>query len=155
MACAGSFNCGSQEVNNYLRKDAWKFHDRRSHRVTYAHLLDDAGPAGFVALACVTEEVRKLPHTHFHRFGIPSHFPCLQLVWLGVKTQHQGQKIGTRLVGKAIETFAMVGEKIGLPHLVLVPISDDVKPFYRRLGFVEYDGGSRMFLPLQTALAVA
>lgn len=151
-ACGGRFNCGAKEINSYLRRDAWKLHSRHTHRVTYAHLCENDQPAGFLTLATVTEEVGKLRGTFFHRFGGADRFPCLQLVWLGVSLEHQGMKIGTRLVGRAIETFADVGAKVGLPHLILVPISDDVKPFYERLGFTEYDDGRRMFLPLQTAI---
>lgn len=151
-ACGARFNCGAAEINQYLRREAWKLHSRHTHRVTYAHLCGNASPAGFLTLATVTEEVGKLPGTFFHKFGGANRFPCLQLVWLGVGVEHQGRKIGTRLVGKAIETFADVGAKIGLPHLILVPISNDVKPFYERLGFTEYDDGQRMFLPLQTAI---
>lgn len=154
-ACGARFNCGATEINRYLKRDAWRLHSRHSHRVTYAHLSDDALPAGFLTLATVTEEVGKLKGTFFHRFGGADRFPCLQLVWLGVSLDHQGKKIGTRLVGKAIETFAEVGAKVGLPQLILVPISDEVKPFYQRLGFTEYDEGRRMFLPLRTAIEAA
>lgn len=151
-ACRGRFNCGAAEVNSYLRRDAWKLHNQLTHRVTYSHYPTVSEPNGFVALAAVTEEIRKLPGTFYHRFGGAERFPCLQLVWLGVGTRHQGNKIGKRLVAKAIDTFADVGQKIGLPHLILVPISNDVKPFYRNLGFEEYDNGARMYLPLQTAI---
>lgn len=150
-ACKKGFTCGAREVDDYLRKQAWDAHKRGSHRVTSVHLGGNDAPVAFYSLACVTEQIGKLGGA-YHLFGGADHFPCLQLVWLGVHTQFQGKQIGKRLVGRVIETFAAVGEQIGLPHLVLVPISDDVKEFYRALGFVEYDGGTKMFLPLQTAI---
>lgn len=151
-ACNRDFTCGERDVDKYFRKHAWDAHDRGSHRVTYSHLPTAEHPIGFYSLASVTEEIGKLPGQYW-RFGGGDRFPCLQLVWLGVHRRFHGKKIGTRLVADVIATFAEVGERVGLPHLVLVPISEDVKPFYRELGFTEYDEGRKMFLPLQSAIA--
>jgi len=151
-ACSRGFACGESDIDRYLEKEAWKAHKNGLHRVTCSHLEGNGHPAGFYALASVTEEIGKLPG-QYHLFGGADRFPCLQLVWLGVHGRFQGQKIGKRMVARVINTFAEVGQRIGPPHLVLIPISDEVKPFYRDLGFTEYDNGSRMFLPLQTAVA--
>lgn len=152
-ACQTRFTCGATSIDKYLAKEAWKQHTTGVHRVTYGHLENSAAPAAFFSLACVTEEISKLKGT-YHPFGGADRFPCLQLVWLGVHRKLQGQSIGKLMVGKAIKIFAEVGEQIGLPHLVLIPISDEVKPFYKSLGFREYDGGQRMYLPLQFAMEV-
>ncbi len=56
------------------------------------------------------------------------------------------------MVGRVVSLFAEIGPLIGLPHLIVVPLSRDLVPFYRELGFEEYDNGSRMFLPIQSAL---
>jgi len=150
-ACKTRFTCGAKDIDKYLANDAWKQHSRGTHRVTYCHLTASSAPAGFFTLACVTEEIRKIKGA-YHPFGGSDRFPCLQLVWLGVHSNLQGQKIGKLMLAQAIATFARVGEQIGLPHLVLIPISDEVKPFYAKLGFREYDGGQRMFLPLESAI---
>lgn len=151
IGCKSRFCCGAKSVNDYLRKEAWKKHTRGQHRVTHASLADERALCGYFALATVAEEVGKLPG-QYQLFGTGDHFPCLQLVWLGVDTTMQGRGIGKTLVGSVIQTFAQVGSVIGLPHLILVPIDDDVKPFYRGLNFEDYDGGKKMFLPLQTAI---
>jgi|GEM_PF-2917611 len=65
----------------------------------------------------------------------------------------QGARIGLAMLGRVVTLFAEFGSEIGLPHLIVVPISEDVKRFYRKMGFEDYDGGSRMFLPLQVARA--
>ena len=152
-ACGQTFICGERDIDKYFGREAWKSHSQGAHRVTCASLRNSTAAAGFASYACATEVASKLPG-RYHLFGGGDRFPCLQLVWLGVHRQMQGQKIGKRLVGSVISTFAEVGYKIGLPHLVLVPINDGVKPFYRSLGFEEYDKGSKMFLPLQFALEV-
>jgi GNAT superfamily N-acetyltransferase len=152
-ACQSQFKCGATSIDKYFAREAWKQHTGGVHRVTYGHLEGSTAPAAFFSLACVTEEISKLKGP-YHPFGGADRFPCLQLVWLGVHKALQGQKIGSLMVGKVVEIFANVGAQIGLPHLVLVPISEDVKPFYLSLGFREYDDGKRMFLPLQSAIEV-
>lgn len=149
-ADTSDFCCGEKAVNDFFRKDAWKMHGRATHRVTCASLPGSNAIAGFYSLACVTEQVTKLPGA-YAMFGGKGEFPCLQLAWMGVRRNMQKGKIGTAMLGKIVVTFAEVGELIGLPHLIVVPINDDVKRFYRTMGFEEYDGGARMFLPLQLA----
>lgn len=150
-ACSKDFTCGERVVDKYFRKEAWDFHDRGPHRVTFSHLPAAETAIGFYSLASVTEEIGKLKGQYWP-FGGSNRFPCLQLVWLGVHTSFQGKKVGKRLVADAIATFAQVGARVGLPHLILVPISDAVKPFYHELGFTEYDDGAKMYLPLQSAI---
>lgn len=145
------FCCGAKSVNDYLRKEAWDKHESGQHRVTYASLPNGAAVCGYYSLAAATEELGKLPG-RYHIFGGGNHFACMQLVWLGVDSTLQRNGIGKALVGRVIETFASVGVQIGLPHLILVPIDDDIKDFYGSFGFQEYDGGNKMFLPLQTAI---
>jgi GNAT superfamily N-acetyltransferase len=103
-------------------------------------------------VASVAEEVRHLPGHSYHILSGGGHFPCLQLVYLAVDQAHQGKGIGISMAGAVTELFADIGPRIGLPHLILVPINDDVIPFYEGLGFTCYLGGARMFLPLQSAL---
>jgi GNAT superfamily N-acetyltransferase len=153
-ASKASFECGEQQIDAYFKKDAWKQHDRAVHRVTCASLPGSDTAAGFYSLACITEEVRKLPGHHYAPFGGSQLFPCLQLAWIGVHRPMQGAQIGLRMLGKVVTTFATIGSQIGLPHLILLPINDDVKRFYKKMGFEEYDKGERMFLPLQTACEV-
>lgn len=144
------FCCGEKSVNDFFLNDAWKFHNRTSHRVTCASLKDGKAVAGFYSLASVTEEIRKLPG-NYARFGQSGEFPCLQLAWIGVQRPLQKANIGIAMLGRIVETFANVGMQIGLPHLIVVPINQDVKRFYKKMDFEEYDGGKRMFLSLQIA----
>ena len=150
-ATKAAFGCGERDIDNYYRKDAWKFHESARHRVTCCGLVGSSSAAGFYALTCVTEEIKKFPGSTLVSFGQSPYFPCLQLAWIGVHRPMQGAKIGFRMLGKIVTTFAEVGEAVSLPHLIVIPISENVKRFYRKMGFEEYDKGERMFLPLQVA----
>lgn len=56
------------------------------------------------------------------------------------------------MAGAVIELFADTGQKLGVPNLVLVPINDEVIPFYEELGFICYRDRCRMYLPLRDAV---
>jgi len=146
------FSCGEHEIDSWFAKDALKEHRKGTILTTCAYLPGIASPAGFYALASVAEEVSALKG-QYHRFGRGQYFPCLQLVFLAVHKRYQRKGIGTSMVGAVTSLFADIGPKIGLPHLILVPINDEVIPYYRdHLGFECYKKDSRMFLSLQAAL---
>lgn len=147
------FTCGEGEIDRWFAREALRDQDRGTILTTCAYLPEIASPAGFYALASVAEEVRHLPDHDYHHFGKGDYFPCLQLAYLAVHSRYQGRGIGTSMAGGVIELFADIGPKIGLPHLILVPINDGVVPYYRdQLGFQCYHKRTRMFLPLQAAL---
>jgi GNAT superfamily N-acetyltransferase len=147
------FTCGEDEIDRWFRNEALADHERGTILTTCAYLPGVASPAGFYSLASVAEEVSQLPGHDYHRFGKGEHFPCLQLVYLAVHRRYQRRGIGTSMVGAVLELFAEIGPKIGLPHLILVPINDDVISYYQdQLGFEPYHKDTRMFYPLQAAL---
>jgi GNAT superfamily N-acetyltransferase len=149
----GGFCCGARELDRFFTTGkALRDHRAGTILTTCAYLPGVAPPVGFYSIASVAESVKHLPGT-YRLFGGDDYFPALQLVYLGVQRAHQGQDIGTSMAGAVVELFADVGQKLGIPHLILVPLNDEVIPFYRdRLGFRCYKGTSRMYLPLQLAV---
>jgi len=146
------FSCGEQEIDRFFVQDALAEHKLGTIKTTCAYLPGIASPVGFFALASVCEETTQLPGK-YHNLGSPRVFPCLQMVFLAVHTRNQGKGVGSSMGGAVISLFAELGPKIGLPHLILVPINDEVVPYYEeKLGFTCYRNRSRMFLPLQSAL---
>jgi len=147
------FCCGARKLDRFLTSGkALRDHRAGTILTTCAYLPGIVPPVGFYSIASVAETVKHLPGT-YRLFGGDDYFPAMQLVYLGVHGTHQGQDIGTSMAGAVVSLFADVGQKLGLPHLILVPINDEVIPFYRdRLGFRCYKGTSRMYLPLQLAV---
>jgi len=145
------FTCGEREIDRWFARDALRDHERGIILTTCAFLPRIEAPVGFYSVATVAEDVKKLS-ARYHPFG-GGYFPCLQMVYLAVHRAHQGRDIGTTLAGAVTALFAEIGPKIGLPHLILVPINEDVIPFYEdQLGFTCYMDRCRMYLPLQAAL---
>ena len=149
-----SFCCGDAEIDKWFRSKSLKDHDKRKHIVTCVHTAgDDAGVIGFYALSTVIEEARNLPGVFYVPFfGNPNYFPCLSMVYLAVQQDQQRQGIGSAIMVKVILDFAVYGEQIGLPLLILTPLDNKVAAFYESLGFERYKRGLGMFLPLQTAI---
>lgn len=149
-----SFRCGVQEIDTWFRSKSLKDHGNRKHIVTCAYEGDDrAKPVGFYALSTVIEEARLLPGVRYVPFfGNPNYFPCLSMVYLAVAQDRQNRGIGSTIMAKLISDFAGHGEKIGLPLLILTPVSKKAAGFYAALGFEPYNHGVGMFLSLQTAI---
>ena len=146
------FRCGEPTLDQFLARKAWKHHQRGTILTTCAYLPGMIAPVGFYSIASVAEEVRNLPGS-YHLLGRGEYFPALQLVYLAVRRDHQRREIGTSMAGAVTELFAEIGPKIGLPHLILVPINEGVVAFYEdQLGFTCYMNRGRMYLPLQSAL---
>jgi hypothetical protein len=147
------FCCGARELDRFMTSGrALRDHRAGAVLTTCAYLPGILAPVGFYSITSVAESAKHLPGK-YRLFGGGDHFPALQLVYLGVQRPHQGQEIGTSMAGAVVAMFADLGQRLGIPHLILVPISDEVIPFYRdRLGFSCYKGTDRMYLPLQSAV---
>jgi GNAT superfamily N-acetyltransferase len=150
-----SFTCGDAEIDKWFRNAALKHHEARKHLVTCARFLESERVVGFYALSAVVEDVRKLPKASisFFSFGSDRYFPCIQLVYLAVETALQRDKLGKTIMGYALRDFAEIGQRIGMPAMILTPLNSDAARFYHDLGFLPYEGGTRMFLPLKSVLS--
>lgn len=151
-----NFVCGEADIDKWFRAKSLKDHIRHKHIVTCAHLAPDSlHPVGFFALSTVIEEARNLPSvSYIPFFGPPHYFPWLSMVYLAVDKAHQRQGIGSTMMVRVIRDFADLGERIGLPLLILTPLNGKLADFYEKLGFERYRRGGGMFLPLQTAIDV-
>jgi hypothetical protein len=151
------FTCGVSEIDTWFRNKSLNDHNKHKHVVTCASF--DEKPEeiiGFFVFSTVVEDAKKLTkQVPFFAFATDRFCPCLQLVYMAMRTDLQRKEHGGIVLGEIITTFAHVGSEIGLPALILTPINDDAERFYRRKGFVSYEKryGKGMYLPLQTAIA--
>lgn len=148
------FICGDREIDTWFRNKSINHHKNRVHIVTCVCFDDELGkPIGFYALSVVVEDATKLPNVGYRPFfGNPQYFPCLSLVYVAVQQTLQGKRIGSTMMGRVITEFADIGEKIGLPLLILTPLNSRAAAFYRGLGFAAYKKGSGMFLSIDAAI---
>jgi len=147
------FISGDGEIDSWLRKKALRDHAAGKHVVTCVREDGQDDILGFYALSSVVENAKALPDVKFFPFETDAYFPCLQLVYLAVHRPHQRQFYGTAIMAEMVRKFAEIGQYTGLPAIIVTPLNEDAKRFYLRLGFEPYSNGSRLVLPLQTAIA--
>ena len=161
-ACkCGSFCCGDQEIDGWLRGKARKEHQKLRCRVVTAHLAGNDAPVGFYSM-CWRLESEKLLHKSdwslFSQFFRPESgmFATLQLKYVGVQTQLQNQTFGEVIMGHAINAYLQIVEAAGDIPLTLVARNQRAETFYFRLGFRRYGPEvqemPRMLLPSQSVL---
>ena len=101
------FDCGSEELNQYLRKIA-RQHLNKGISRTFV-LVDDDMPTeilGFFTLASCEIFVEKLPRKYAKKF--PSKAPAVKLARLAVAKDRQKQGLGTHMMINAIERVIRV-----------------------------------------------
>lgn len=152
--CSG-FTCTNREITDWVRKRASNDHAPGVMHVTCAVPDGSARPIGFYAISTVAEEVANLPGRRYLSFRAGRHFPALHLVWLATDKAFQNRGLGKLMMGEVIREFAHIGERAGIPHLVLTPAAQDkdkLEAFYSRLGFEPYKDGESMYLSIEKAL---
>lgn len=149
------FACGDSEIDKWFRLKALDDHNSYKHLVTCVRHDDDGEKIlGFYALSAVTESARQLSGVKGFMLGGGADFPCLQLVYLAVRKGSQNEGYGTAIIGDVIRCFAEIGKLIGIPAMIVTPLNADARRLYERLGFEGYGRNGRLYLPLQSAIAV-
>jgi len=125
------FDCGIQDLNQWLVERALHAHRRGSAR-TYVVIGDDGLLAGYLALAATGIGRQRGP---FHR-DMPDPVPAVLLARLAVATGAQGRGLGRALVEHAWRTCRAVSEQIGVRGLVVDATDENATRFYRSCDFV-------------------
>jgi GNAT superfamily N-acetyltransferase len=155
----GAFRCGEPHLDKWFLKHAGKRHDAHTCRVTTVHLADAPEPIGFYAMALVLESDRFLSGDGPIRNRVINKlYPALHLEYLAVDQDHQGEGVGTDMMGRIVGTYLNAVLEFGVPVLTLAPLNDKLVTFYEGLGFRPYAkhiGERRMMLPAQTIIDMA
>jgi GNAT superfamily N-acetyltransferase len=129
----GTFDCGSEPLNEYLRKYALQNHQNRSAR-TYVALRDNRVvgyytlAAGSVARADTPDRVAK---------GLANHpVPVILLARPAVDHTEQGRGLGKGLLKNALLRVAQAADLIGCRALLVHAKDATAKAFYEKFEFV-------------------
>jgi GNAT superfamily N-acetyltransferase len=142
-----AFSCGDHSIDTWFRKNAWDHHCALRCRVTTVHDAADDTLAGFYAVCVTLEDDRFLDrHSQLKKFSIGRYFPALQVHYVAVRREFQGQGIGTIVMGRIVGIFRDAAESLGVPVMTLVALNTRAAALYKRMGFVYYGGhgSSRM-----------
>lgn len=145
-----TFDCGSEELNNFLKAKARQNQTAGFNRTFVAVKSDDPDKKvlGFYSLSMGEIDLSNLPEAL--RKKLPKHpVPIARMGRLAVDKSTQGQGLGKFLLVDAMKRVQTASASVGVYALLVDAKDDPVKNFYKKYGFIELvDEPMTLFLPL-------
>jgi GNAT superfamily N-acetyltransferase len=150
-----SFDCGEQSLNQYLYSYASQDVRRRVNRVFVASTQNAPRQViGYYSLSAGSLEAADLPEELRRR--LPKYpVPVVLLGRLAVAKSHQGDGIGSILLGDALQRVAEASQVMAVYAVVVDALNNQAADFYRQFGFIPLPGQPRkLFLPMDSIAAL-
>jgi ribosomal protein S18 acetylase RimI-like enzyme len=147
----GTFTCGVESLDAYLRTQAGQDIRRRANAVFV--LVATATPMevlGYFPLCATALPPGDVPVAA--RKHIP-HYPLVSATLIGrlaVATSHQGQGLGQILLASALRKAFEASRAVGSSMVVVDAIDERAAAFYAGHGFVRLPESMRLLLPMRT-----
>ncbi len=141
------FDCGRQELNDWLRQVARQHQDKGLSK-TFVAIREDAPNriCGYYALTLAELENRHLPAAW--RKKLPRRIPGVRLGRLAVDKPYQGKRLGELLLVDALTRAQRIYTEAGGIGLFVDALDEQAAGYYRRFGFVAApDNSLLLFLP--------
>ena len=144
------FDCGRQELNDWLRQVARQHQDKGLSK-TFVAIRDEAPTriCGYFALTLAELENRHLPESW--RKKLPQRIPGVRLGRLAVDSQFQGKKLGELLLVDALTRAQRIYAEAGGIGLFVDAKDEQAAAYYRNFGF-EASPGNPLLLFLSAAV---
>ncbi len=128
------FDCGRQELNDWLRQVARQHQDKGLSK-TFVAVREDAPEhiCGYYALTLAELENRHLPEAW--RKKLPRRIPGVRLGRLAVDQRYQGKGLGELLLVDALTRARRIYTEAGGIGLFVDAIDERAADYYRRFGF--------------------
>jgi len=146
-----NFNCGSSELNDYLRRYARQNHESGGAKTFVAVPPGDAARIlGYYTISPGAIEFAKVPTTVSRRLG-RYEVPVFRLARLAVNLSNQGGGLGAELLLAAGRRALSVAAEVGGLALAIDAKSERAAQWYERFGAVRLlDDPLKLVLPLKT-----
>ncbi|MGH6942630.1 MAG: GNAT family N-acetyltransferase [Geminicoccaceae bacterium] len=146
-----SFDCGSAELNEYLRRHARQNHDSGAAKTFVAVSPDDSGRIlGYYSISPGAIEFARVPAAVTRRPG-RYEVPVYRLGRLAVGLPVQGQGMGSDLLLAAGARALAVASEVGGVALAIDAKDERGAGWYERLGALRLlDEAHKLVLPLAT-----
>jgi ribosomal protein S18 acetylase RimI-like enzyme len=145
------FDCGKELLNDYLKQQASQDIKRKlsvcfvitenKTRVIHGYytLSNNSIP-----LSSFSEKIqKKLPNTY-------KSIPTTLLGRLAIDKKYQGKGIGKILLIDALKRSYEISKEIGSFGVIVDPIDEEAKNFYRKYDFIELPDSKKMFIATKT-----
>lgn len=146
-----AFQCGNDQLDNYLKKQAKQDIKRRISRAFIASLPEEPSTVvGYYTLSTLSIELDQLPEETKRK--LPRHpIPGALIGRLAVSKHAQGHGIGKMLLANAIKRTLAVSQEIAIYAMVVDAIDKQAASFYRQYGFSTLGSHeNRLYLPLKS-----
>lgn len=143
-----SFDCGRQELNDWLRQVA-RQHQEKGLSRTFVAIREEEPEriCGYYALTLADLENRHLPAAW--RKKLPRRIPGVRLGRLAVDQRHQGKRLGELLLVDALARARRIHVEAGGIGLFVDAIDEQAAGYYLRFGFrVAPDNPLLLFYPV-------
>lgn len=143
------FDCGSPDLNDWLRHRAFKNESRFSR--TYG-ICEERRVVGYFCISAGSVERSQVPGRV--RRNAPDIIPVSIIGRLAVDRTHAGRGLGADLLSDALRRIALASQNIGIGAVLVHAKDEAAKRFYLSCAeFIEYPAGSRtLFLPIETII---
>ena len=145
------FDCGRQELNDWLRQVARQHQDKGLSKTFVAIREDEpARICGYYALTLAELENRHLPETW--RKKLPRRIPGVRVGRLAVDRQYQEKGLGELLLIDALTRARRIYAEAGGIGLFVDALDEQAAGYYRRFGFkIAPDNPLLLFLSARAA----
>lgn len=128
------FDCGRQELNDWLRQIARQYQGKGLSR-TFVAIREEYPDhiCGYYALSLAELENRHLPKAW--RKKLPRRIPGVRLARLAVDKQYQGKDLGKLLLVDVLTRSQRIHIEAGGIGLFVDAIDERAAGYYRRFGF--------------------
>lgn len=125
-----NFDCGSPELNGWLKD--WAFENHRSGNCRVFVVAKDRRVVGFYALTSASVE-RELAPPDIKKGGVPRALPCILLARLAVDLTEQGRGLGRAILADSVMRSIGVAEHVGARALLVHAQDPAARDFYLHL----------------------
>jgi GNAT superfamily N-acetyltransferase len=141
-----AFDCGRPELNDWLAHQAAQAQVRHNSARTFVLTEDGETILGYYALTSHSVDVdavsAQLARGQLRDYPIPA----VLLSRLAVAADHQGRRLGERLLADAVRQVVKASGSIGIALLVVDALDDRAASFYEKYGLERWPtDGLRLF----------
>ncbi|HAX2344580.1 TPA: GNAT family N-acetyltransferase [Escherichia coli] len=129
-----TFDCGSQLLNDWLRRRAIKNQHLNASRTFVVCLESTNQVVGYYSLA--TGSVSHVDLARGLRHNMPDPIPVVVLGRFAVDLRVQGCNIGNWLLNDAVSRICNLADHVGIKAILVHALNERAKTFYEHFGFV-------------------
>ena len=143
------FDCGSETLDRYIRRQASRDARRNVSRVFVALPEESGEIAGFYTLSAGSIERNALPDKQAKR--LPRYpVPVALLGRLAVDRRWSGQGLGSALLADALQRVVRASAALAVYAVVVDAKDEQARAFYEHFGFIGLRGTKRrLFYPVE------